>query len=709
MVRAALVLLLCLVGIGIMSGCTVGPKETTFYVSRDGSETGTGTLTDPFATLEQARDAVRALKTTEGLPDGDIMIYIHEGVYPLLRTFVLSEEDSGTESCTITWSAYPKEQVSLIGGKVIGGFETVTDANILQRFYPECRNKILQTDLKTQGITDYGTLKKIGFGRPNQPVPMELFFKGEPMTLAEYPNNDWLLIDHVPQSGDKLVNEGSDRTVRFGIPVGRHYGRFAYDPELKRPDTWSDENDIWVHGYWTQDWAESYERVTKIDTTKHEIYTEEPHGVYGYTQNQKFRFVNVLEELDRPGEWYVDRTSGIIYFWPPEEIGEGDVSVSILEEDMLTMDDVSYVTVQNITFEFSRGNGIIVRNGTHNRIAGCTVRNIGNNAVSISGGTENGAVSCDIYGVGGSGISISGGDRQTLTPAGNYALNNHIHHYSRINRTYRPAVSIHGVGNRMAHNYMHDGPHMGVSFSGNENILEFNEIHDIALETGDVGAFYIGRNWTTRGNVVRHNFFHHLHGPGLHGVMAVYLDDASSGTTIYGNIFYEAGRAAFIGGGRDNTVENNIFVDCPASVHIDARGIGWASRYIVKGGGWRMYDKLAEVNYTEPPYSTKYPKLATILDKGDQDKPMGNIVRRNISFGGKWLNTSSDLDLNWVTFEDNMIDEDPGFVDPEHLNFQIRDDSPAYEKIGFERIPVEEIGLYIDQWRTTLPERAKRD
>ena len=102
----------------------------------------------------------------------------------------------------------------------------------------------------------------------------------------------------------------------------------------------------------------------------------------------------------------------------------------------------------------------------------------------------------------------------------------------------------------------------------------------MALETHDVGAFYLGRNYTERGNVVRYNYFHHLGREGVKAedlVQAVYLDDCASGTLVYGNVFYRAGRAAMIGGGRDNTIENNIFVECTPSVHVDARGLGWAS------------------------------------------------------------------------------------------------------------------------------------
>ena len=726
-------------------GCTEKhSKQITFYVSLSGNDSWSGKLSEPksdntdgpFATLQKARNAIRHIKEGGPLPRGGVIVYIRGGIYSISETFKLSAEDSGTEDAPIIWRAYPDEDVHFNGGRVITGFEPINEPSVLTCIDKTYHDRILKIDLKARGISNFGEMKPTGFGRPIQPTALELFFKGKPMTIARYPNEGWLKIAGVPQTGEKPIQEGLDRRKVDGIPAGRHYGRFAYDGD--RPKNWLFEvNDIWMHGYWTWDWAESYEKVKKIDTRLREIYTEEPHGVYGYTKYQRYYFLNVLEELDTPGEWYLDRTRGILYFWPASPINEGDANISILEELMVSLEETSYITIQGIIFEGTRASAIKIEGGTNNKIAGCTMRNIGNIGAIISGGKQNGIISCDIYETGDGGIRISGGDRKTLTPAGNYATNNHIHHYSRVNRTYRPAIIISGVGNFISHNYIHDAPHMGVAFSGNEHILEFNEIHDIALETGDVGAFYIGRDWTQRENIIRHNFFHHIQGPGLHGAMSVYLDDWASGTTIYGNVFYKAGRAAFIGGGRDNTVENNIFVECAPSVHVDARGLGWASYYF-DGTTTTLTDRMDAVKYNEPPYSERYPELLTLYDD-DPAIPKYNRIIHNVSYGGRWLDLYDGLDFSIVTVKNNLIsdpelckwrrkdkkdfitytfgekeimdelkdnmivDVDPGFVDLENGNFQLKSDSPAY-KLGFKRIPIEKIGLYSDEYRKSLPD-----
>jgi len=192
--------------------------------------------------------------------------------------------------------------------------------------------------------------------------------------------------------------------------------------------------------------------------------------------------------------------------------------------------------------------------------------------VVVSGGTRHRVLACDIYQVGSAGVTLSGGDRKTLSPAGHLAANNHIHHFGRLKRTYAGAIHLSGVGNRAANNLIHDAPHMAVGFGGNENVMERNEIHSVCQETGDVGVFYTGRDWTVRGNIIRHNFIHDVHGPGLHGAQGVYLDDAASGTLVFGNVIYKTARAMLIGGGRDNVIENNLMVECGESIRSTTAG-----------------------------------------------------------------------------------------------------------------------------------------
>ena len=666
---------------------TPSDKTLSFYIATDGNDNFSGTIANtsdndgPFATLEKVRDTIRKIKADGKMPAGGVIVNLREGIYELDKTFDLNARDSGSEKAPITYRAYKNEKVRLIGGKCIDGFKVIADKDILTGIDRSAHGKVLQTNLKSLGVSEFGQMISRGFGRSMQPAALELFYDGKPMQIARWPNDSWAKIASTPN--------------------GKDGGMFVYDGD--RPKRWSKASDIWLHGYWTQDWADSYEKVERIDTGKRHIYTKKPHGIYGYKVGQRYYALNILEELDQPGEWFLDRDTGILYFWPPDSTGDGEAIVSTLNTIMY-LDGVNNISIEGISMECCRGTAVNIKGGKGNIIAGCTIRNIGNRAVSITGGTNNGVQSCDITETGDGGIVLSGGNRMTLEKGNHFADNNHISRFSRWCRTYRPAVMITGVGNTVSHNVIHDSPHNGIQLSGNDHLIEYNEVYDVCKETGDVGAFYMGRDWTMRGTVIRHNFFHDLHGPYTHGAMGVYLDDAASGITIFGNVFYKASRAAFVGGGRDNVVDNNIFVDCFPSVHIDARGLGWAKKHIKKGGGWGIYKRLETVKHDKPPYSKHYPKLAGILD--DQPPvPKGNVVRNNISWQGRWMDLQG-VKKELVVIEDNLVGTDPGFVDAENMNFALKDDSVVYSRIkGFKRVPFEKIGLYADKYRKNLPKK----
>ena len=663
------------------------------FVTTNGNDTWHGTQPaptsdgkdGPFATLERARDEIRELKKDNKLPAGPITVYLRIGIHVLSRPFELTAADSGTKENPIAYRAWQNEPVRLIGGREVTGFAKVTDASILDRLDPVAKDKVYQADVKALGITDFGEVVQAG-------KRFELFFQDKPMTLARWPNDGFVRIVDVV---------GGEPTQIHGHK-GDKVGKFTYEGD--RPNRWKGESDIRLLGYWFWDWADAYEKVASIDTDKRVISTVPPYHGYGYRKGQRYYALNLLSELDSPGEWYLDRGTGVLYFWPPAAIDSAKSFVSVIER-VITLRDVSFVTIRGLNIEFCRGTAVAMHGGSRNLVAGCTLRNLGGQAVTISGGTENGVVGCDIYDTGDGGISLDGGDRKTLTPGMHYAVNNHIHDYSRTSKTYRTAVSTSGVGNRITNNLIHDAPHMALGLSGNEHVIELNEIHTVCMDTDDAGAFYMGRDWTWRGNLIRYNYFHHIGKfSGNIGVQSIYLDDWSSGTTVFGNVCYRGGRGILVGGGRNNTVENNVFIDCKPAVHVDSRGLGWAKYYFDNTDN-TLVDRLNKMPYKDPPWSTRYPELLTLY----QDQPAlakYNTVVRNISTGGRWLDLLDGLTDKVVTVKDNLVNEDPHFVDAAKGNFQLKDDSPAF-KLGFTRIPVEKIGLYKDELRASWPPESR--
>jgi hypothetical protein len=670
-----------------LSAPGVGLAATDIYVSASGNDHWSGRLASlkgdssdgPFATLTRARDAIRALKKATGLPEGGVTVWIAPGTYHLEQGLELNAEDSGAAGRPVVYRAAADGPVRVTGGRAVTGWRKVEDPALLARL-DAARAKVLQADLKAQGITDFGRFRSRGFGRPTAPAALELFFKDRPMTLARWPNGGF---EKIAGSPDSARDEHGGTLGK--LPAGFHY---AGD----RPKRWADTNDIWIHGYWAYDWANSYEHLAGIDKEKRLIKTSPPYGHYGFRTGQRFYFLNILEELDEPGEWYLDRKSGILYFWPPEPLESGEVVVSLAQGPLFRLKDVSQVEIRGLLLDCGRADAVQITGGSDNLVADCTVRNMGNRAVTIDGGTNHGVVNCIISETGDGGISLTGGDRKTLTPANHYARNNHIHHIARWSRCYAPAIAMTGVGLQASNNLIHDHPHCAILFSGNEHVIELNEIHHVCLETGDVGAIYTGRDYTFRGNIIRHNFIHHTGGVGM-GSMGIYMDDCVSGTQIYGNVLWKLHRAVFLGGGRDFRVENNIFVDCDPAVELDGRGLS-------KSPVWHdmvyktMKGRLEDMNWQQPPYRTRYPALADLEPyyAKDDGVPPGNIlVARNVCVGSELLKITWGAKEGMAESKDNLVNADPLFVAAAQGDFRLKSDSPAY-KLGFQPIPFEKIG-----------------
>jgi len=708
------------------------PEPVTFFISTAGRDTWSGQLaapnaagTDgPFASLERARDAIR-----EARPAGGAVVQIAGGRYDRRQTFTLTAEDSGTADAPIVYRAKPGETVILSGGQAVDTWQPVTDPAVRERLDPAVRDRVRQADLKALGITSFGDMgldseaelqlklarregqgeytKGSAYASAGKAVEprLELFFEGRPMHLSRWPNDGSIKIAEV--LGTSEIDVRGTKGCKEGI--------FVYDGD--RPSRWVDEPDGWVNGAWFRDWAEQVSPIASIDPATHTMAVKPPYHDYGYRKGMWFYGVNLLCELDDPGEWYLDRANGRIYFDPPGELKPGAAEVSVCPTLILAT-DVSHVSFEGLTCETARGSGIVIRNGESCRVARCTLRNLANHGVVIDEGHGCRVDGCDIYGLGGGGIYLVGGDKPTLSPGRHVAENNHVHHYARWDRMYRPAVMVGGVGQRVAHNLIHDAPHAGIIYGGNDHLFEFNEIHSVCYDSNDCGAIYAGRSWTLRGNVFRHNYLHHLYGRPGGPCRGIYLDDLLSGAVVYGNVFWQVTYAVFIGGGRDNLIENNLFVDSPHPLHVDGRALGWSQPH-ADGRIKEATEKgtIAGIKFNVPPYSERYPKLLTLLDD-DPKWPKGNVWQRNIFWAGDKTNLTryfkgGPVPETWwthleakiaevVTVRDNLVDTDPKLQDASHGDFRLAPDSPAI-LMGFKPLPLAQIGLFEDPARATWP------
>lgn len=639
-------------------------------VSPQGSDAANGAAAHPVATPERAQVlAQAAIKRGEA-----VQVVLHGGTYELRAPLALGAQDSGTAQAPVVWRAAAGESVRLSGGRDVSGWRPVRDSAVRAKLGPSARDRVLELDLEARGITDYGEMSG-GFSQ-NGSTGLEVFMDDAPLHVSRYPNQGFIPIT-------EIVGEGGATNGVFR----------AADPRVAR---WAAEKDPHALGYWRFDWADQRQKIASIDPETLTLTLAPPAHTFGYAKGQYFYGFNLLGEIDAPGEWYLDRETGVLYALPPESRAPRRTMVSLLP-GVVTLTGASHITLRGLTLEGARGHDIVLTDCEDCSLVACTLRNCGKWGARVEGGRRCAVRGCDILGTGDGGVSLDGGDRKTLTPSGHTVENCHIHHYSRWDRTYQAGISLNGVGCRAEHNLIHDAPHQAMNFGGNDHVIAFNEIHNVCEETNDAGAIYAWNDWAGRGNQVKNNYIHHVYGREARGANGVYLDDNFSSATIEGNVFESLVRPIHLGGGRDHRVLNNLFVDCFSALHIDARGLGW------RANGYDDLKKKLELwPYRQPPWSTRYPQLLTLL----ADEPMapkGIVVARNIIVNSPWDDIEGKA-KPYVSMRQNILDaprsvllKDGGRVP------QVDAKAPAVRAVNFAAIPVRQIGLFKSADRATWP------
>jgi len=413
---------------------------------------------------------------------------------------------------------------------------------------------------------------------------------------------------------------------------------------------------------------------------------------------------NLLEEIDQPGEWYLDREAGMLYLWPPVELAGAVVELGMLSTPMLTMTKVTDVRMEGLTFDLGRYNGMVVSNCTRVLVAGCAVSRFAGSGITISGGEANGILGCDIHTIGRTATEVNGGNRETLTPGRHFVENCRIHNFGRIDRTYTPAILLAGVANRAAHNQMSDCPSSVIRVEGNDHVIEYNEVRNALQESDDQGAMELWGNPTYRGVVFRYNRFTDCRkAGGTHdGQAAIRLDDTISGMLIYGNVFIRCGLGnkggVHMRHGRDNIIDNNLFVGCNQGISGGWDGGNPVWQTIIRNGDLTPYGGRAAF-ITNALYLSRYPAMATMLTP-----PGVNHVWRNVfCASGPESPPSPSASLDLVA-NAGYGGNDPGFVDAGKGDGRLKPDAAPYTGIGFRPIPFDEIGLYADGYRANPPE-----
>jgi hypothetical protein len=249
------------------------------------------------------------------------------------------------------------------------------------------------------------------------------------------------------------------------------------------------------------------------------------------------------------------------------------------------------------------------------------------------------------------GISIFAGDRQKLVSANIAIRNSIISDFAFMSRTYKPAVAVAGVGNEVSGNIIANGPHVGIMFGGNNQRIANNELFNVVTETDDASVIYSGRDWTQRGHIIEDNFIHDIGSDELKSAVAsaVYLDDQYSGTTVRHNLISGGYYSVFLGGGRDNHVDNNLFLSPKAAgVSFDDRGLTWQRAF--ENTSSELMQRLVAVDISSPIWRTQYPTLFTMMTD-NPGAPLGNTVSGNSVTNAPIIQYHSDSAKKYLTAE----------------------------------------------------------
>lgn len=359
----------------------------------------------------------------------------------------------------------------------------------------------------------------------------------------------------------------------------------------------------------------------------------------------------------------------------------GQHTIKILGSSWLTFKDIEMSGTSDVT--------IVVEGATTGlTFDALTIHDGDNNAISIrDGGYLHAVKNSIIYNMGRSGIWVTAGNRTTLKSGGMVVENNEISNIG-LTQVDATAIGINGVGAIVRNNHLHHVPHFAIQIDGNNHLIELNELDHTNLQTTDSGAIYMGRSWVDRGNVIRYNHLHDIQPMVGGAVMGVYLDDQESGFVIHGNIFERVYRGVMLGGGRDNRITNNLFIDTGsggagqgARIYIDGRGVGYHFN------NQTQFEELVTMPYSKSPWKDQYPELLSILCD-DPMEPLHNVIANNVFMGAGDVSVilGAQGKIQFVNNAYSLFTLD--------ANYQVLFQGHP-ERIAWEQIPFSDIGRHV--------------
>lgn len=642
-----------------------------FHVSPRGDDAQPGTAAQPFASLDRARRAIRALKAATGLPPGGVVVHVGPGTYALPSAFTLTPEDSGTAAAPIVYQG--AETAPLFsGGSAITGWRE------------------LEPGLWAADLAEV---------RAGRWYFEQLWVNSRRATRARSPNRGWYYIDlkggYGPLRPDGTAEDFSPRRFR-----ALHADDFAGYATL----TGTALNDVTLSVLWPN-WIATRLRVASVTPASRQITVTGAPGTSTHTdfdRGVRYAVENFRAALDAPGEWFLDR-AGTLYYrpLPGETLATAAVIAPRLRQLLVIAGEpaagrlVEHVTFRGLRFQHAdtptppggqpEAQGaanipaaVLADGARHVQFEGCEIAHVGGYALHFRHGCHTCAVrQCHLHDLGAGGIHLGGG-RPDEPPA----PHDHSSHFEIVDNILRAGgrvhpgacaiLSHHCSDSRIAHNDIADFFYTGISVGwtwhyrpslAQRNTIAFNRLGHLGqgVLSDLAGIYTLGES---HGTTIIGNVIHDVHAY-KYGASGIYTDQATTGVRITENLTYRTESAGFtMNFGQDVVVENNIFALTEAhALHKGmgreesslrfARNIVWTDRGEMLEGGWRAPTMRLERNL------------------------YWHAARRPVALLGlsleKWQLLGKDR---------GSLIADPLFENPAQLDFRLRPGSPA-EKIGF--------------------------
>ena len=677
--------------VGALALVSTVASATDFYVAPNGNDAKPGTQAKPFATIERARDAIRDLKKTGPLKK-PVTVRLAGGTYTLAREVRFGPEDSGTLTCPVTYTAARAEAVVLDGGRRITGWRK-HDAKLWVTTLPDVANS--QWNFR------------------------QLFVNGQQRVRARTPNEGYLRVAGCP--------EGTPKTANYH----KACQTFQFKPGDIRAD-WTNLSDVEVIVY--HFWTDSHLPIQSVDTQSNLVtFAHKAGKVFtdDFTEEgARYIVENVFEGLDAPGEWYLNRHTGQLFYYPMpgEDLTRAEVVAPFalahlsLEGNPAERHYVEHLRFRNLSFVYSRfelppGNSnerqgsasipaaIKLRGARSCAFEHCRMSELGTFAFDVMAGcADNQFVGNEIANVAAGGIRVNGGT--DLDPPWERTRNNHItdnwlHHYGRDYPSAVGVLLMNTEGNTVAHNQIDHGGYTGVSVGwvwgyqrsvSQNNRVEFNHIHHIGGVLSDMGGIYtLG---VSPGTVIRNNHIHDVDA-NHYGGWGIYLDEGSTHLLVENNVVHHTKFAPFnIHFAKEVSVRNNIFALGKLEQVSRSRNEPHKSVFFENNIIYWQQGELFSKNWKDVPYTFHFhPKdetgTATVTSTFTCDwnlyfNPTQKLdeVKFNGNTWDEWRKRGKDAHSRYA---------DPLLVAPEQGDFTLKPGSPAFA-LGFQPIDLSQVG-----------------